>query len=95
MSFGYSDKDCSRYGDRFRSYGEALDARSHGENFFPRGIEVNRWDGENLFADVKLWDGQRGKFWVRGGVRHGGIGPILFGTVFAMPTPHRVYSLER
>jgi hypothetical protein len=43
-------------GSRVRLYGEMIDADSNGENFAPRGIEVNRADMQNLFADVALFD---------------------------------------
>ena len=55
------------YGDDFRVYGEFIDAESNYENFTPRGIEVNRADMLNLFADAKVYDGTRGDLKVRVG----------------------------
>src|SRR5690606_30326740 len=46
--------------DTFRLYAEILDANSSGETFFPRPIEENDFDFQNLFADVKLLDGPDG-----------------------------------
>ncbi|MDP6443411.1 MAG: alginate export family protein [Pirellulaceae bacterium] len=43
-------------GDRFRIYGEAVDASITGNVFPARGIEVNRFDAINLFADMTVWD---------------------------------------
>lgn len=40
-------------GKHFRVYAEILDAASVGENLPPRGIEVDRWDFLNLFAEFK------------------------------------------
>jgi len=54
-------------GQRFRAYAEFIDAESSYENFAPRGIEVNRGDMLNLFADVKLFDGSSGEAWGRVG----------------------------
>ncbi|TWU03728.1 alginate export family protein [Neorhodopirellula pilleata] len=53
--------------DAVRLYGEVLDADSYGENFNPRPIEVNELDIQNLFADVKLFDNDFGKFTLRVG----------------------------
>jgi hypothetical protein len=44
----------AKIGDRFRFYGEYIDAESNYENFAPRAIEVNRSDILNLFIDYKL-----------------------------------------
>ena len=44
----------AQVGDRFRFYGEAIDATSWGQNFTPRAIEVNRIDALNLFGDLNL-----------------------------------------
>ena len=58
----------AEYSDWFRFYGEAVDAVSYWENFSPRGIEVNRWDSINLFADLRLWsNGADAELWGRGG----------------------------
>lgn len=60
--------------DRFRVYGEMIDAESNYENFAPRAIEVNRADMLNLFADAKLVDGDRGDLFLRYGRQE-----LLFG----------------
>jgi len=59
----------AEYSDWIRLYGEAIDATSDGHNLSPRGIEVNRADALNLFADVKLWNGYShdGAMWLRAG----------------------------
>jgi hypothetical protein len=58
----------AEYSDWFRFYGEAVDAVSYWEDFSPRGIEVNRLDGINLFADLRLWhNGCDAELWGRGG----------------------------
>ena len=54
-------------GERFRFYGEYIDAESNYENFPPRNIEVNRSDMLNLFGDGKLIEGDSGDLWVRVG----------------------------
>ncbi len=43
-------------GDRFRFFGEFIDAESNYENFPSRGIEVNRADMQNLFVDARILD---------------------------------------
>lgn len=53
--------------DELRFYGEVLDANSSGEFFGPRPIEENDLDIQNLFVDVKLLDGDMGKFTLRVG----------------------------
>ncbi len=60
--------------DRFRVYGEMIDAESNYENFTPRAIEVNRADMLNLFADAKLFDGNQGDLFLRYGRQE-----LLFG----------------
>jgi len=57
----------AEFGDRFRVYGEMLDAASFGENFGPRPIEENRVDLQNLFVDFKLFDNGDGNLWGRAG----------------------------
>lgn len=58
----------AEYSDWFRFYGEAIDAVSYWEDFSPRGIEVNRWDSINLFADLRLWgNGCDVELWGRAG----------------------------
>lgn len=42
----------AKKGNWLRVYGEAIDATSSWENFVPRGIDENRFDALNLFADV-------------------------------------------
>ncbi len=54
-------------GDRFRAYAEGIDAHSNYEVFGPRPIEENRTELQNLFGDVKLWEGGRGDAWARVG----------------------------
>jgi hypothetical protein len=56
-----------KYSDRFRFYGEAIDAVSEFENFPPRTIEENRFDALNLFADGLLLGGGEGEWWGRVG----------------------------
>ena len=56
-----------KVGDRFRFYGEALNASSSFNRVTPRNIEVNPWDALNLFADAKLSEGNGGDLWVRAG----------------------------
>lgn len=53
--------------DWLRIYVEALDAVSYWGNLAPRPIEENRFDAENLFADLRVWDGGSGDLWLRGG----------------------------
>ncbi|MBA4020091.1 MAG: hypothetical protein C0483_23240 [Pirellula sp.] len=53
--------------ENVRVYAEMLDAVSNYENFAPRGIEENRLDIQNLFADLTLFDGARGNLKFRGG----------------------------
>lgn len=54
-------------GDSFRVYIEGLDAVSNYETFNPRPIEENRFDVQNLFADLKLMEHCRGDLWARYG----------------------------
>lgn len=56
-----------RLSDDLRVFGELLDANSNGEQFAPRAIEENDLDIQNLFADVKLFDNDYGKFTARVG----------------------------
>ncbi|MEM1226032.1 MAG: alginate export family protein [Planctomycetota bacterium] len=51
--------------DAVRVYGEVLDANSQGETFGPRPIEENDMDIQNLFVDVKLFDGDCGTLTTR------------------------------
>ena len=52
-------------GDRFRFYGEMIDAVSDFETLAPRPIEENRADILNMLIDVKLFDGCCGELWGR------------------------------
>jgi hypothetical protein len=54
-------------GSNLRFYAEMIDAQSNYEEFAPRSIEENRFDMLNLFADARLYDGQRGDLWARVG----------------------------
>jgi hypothetical protein len=45
-----------KYGDRIRVFAEGIDAESNYEEVRPRGIEVNRADMLNLFADFDLFE---------------------------------------
>lgn len=54
-------------GDRFRAYGEAIDATSTHERQPPRGSEENRWDALNLFGDLRAWKTDDGALWARVG----------------------------
>ncbi len=56
-----------RYGERFRFYGETINATSSFQRDTPRNNEVNPWDALNLFAELKLFDGENGDVWFRGG----------------------------
>lgn len=53
--------------DWFRVYLEAIDATSAWERLPPRPIEENRFDALNLFGDARVFDGDSGKLWLRGG----------------------------
>jgi len=55
----------AEYGDSARVYAEMIDAHSQFETWNPRPIEENRTDILNLFADVKLLDGNHGELWAR------------------------------
>ncbi len=48
-------------GERFRVYGEMLDADSNWESFNPRPIEVNRTEMLNLFGDLTILDNDSSK----------------------------------
>ncbi len=52
-------------GNRFRFYGEVIDAYSSLETLAPRPIEENRADILNLFVDGKLFQGSNGDVWAR------------------------------
>lgn len=54
-------------GGWFRAYAEGIDAVSDFDDAPPRGIDENRLDGLNLFADAKLLQGESGAIWFRGG----------------------------
>jgi len=54
-------------GEDIRIFGEMLDADSRFENFAPRGIEENRADMLNLFADVRLLGDAGGSLKLRTG----------------------------
>jgi hypothetical protein len=54
-------------GERFRVYGEAIDAVTDFDDVLPRTTEENRFDALNLFGDWRLLDAPRGQFWFRGG----------------------------
>lgn len=53
-------------GSHFRGYVEIIDARSYGENFPPRGIEVDRFDLVNAFVELRAKAGN-GKVYARVG----------------------------
>ena len=57
----------AKKGNWLRIYGEAIDATSSWEDFTPRGINENRFDALNLFADVLLHETCEGNYWGRGG----------------------------
>jgi hypothetical protein len=63
-----------RLGDRFRFYGESINATSSFNRDTPRNIEVNPWDALNLFAEGMLIDASRGEVWFRAGRQE-----LLFG----------------
>jgi hypothetical protein len=54
-----------QFNDRIRIFAEMIDAESNYENFAPRGIEVNRADLQNLFADLMLFQLDGGDVWAR------------------------------
>ncbi len=54
-------------GGWLRAYAEGIDAVSDFDDVPPRPIDENRFDALNLFADVKIVEGQRGSIWFRGG----------------------------
>jgi len=56
-----------RFGETFRFYGEMLDAASDFERYPAWAIEENRWDIQNLFGDLSLWDDGDGKLLARVG----------------------------
>jgi hypothetical protein len=64
----------SEIGDRVRFFGEMLDARSEFEEVGPRVIEENHTDIQNLFLDVVVADGDRGKLTGRVGRQEVGLG---------------------
>ena len=53
--------------DYFRVYAEMLDAVITNENFRPRLIDENRTQIQNLFGDLRLYDGDCGDAWARVG----------------------------
>ena len=60
---------------RARVFAEFLDAGSSHENFAPRINEVQRFDAQNLFADLALVDSDLGKLTLRAGRQE-----LLFGS---------------
>lgn len=56
-----------KYQDLFSIYIEGLDAMEDGNRQRPRGIEVNRFDMQNLFGQLKLLETPAGSLSVRGG----------------------------
>ncbi|MDX1961526.1 MAG: alginate export family protein [Pirellulales bacterium] len=54
-------------GELVRLYAEALDAQSNYEDFPPRVIEENRFDAQNLFGDLLLYNNGEGKYKARVG----------------------------
>ncbi len=63
-----------RVTENVRVFGEYLYADSGGETFNNRPIEENRGEAQNLFVDVKLFDGEAGKLIGRAGRQE-----LLFG----------------
>jgi len=61
------------YGD-FRVYFEGIDASSFGSVAPDTPIDVNRWDIQNLFVDISLFEGDLGKHTLRYGRQE-----LLFG----------------
>jgi hypothetical protein len=53
--------------DDIRIYGEYIYADSGGENLAPRGLEENRSDALNLFADLRVYADDAQRWTVRGG----------------------------
>jgi hypothetical protein len=53
--------------DNFRAYVELLDAYSANEDLPPRAIDENRNQIQNLFGDLRLYDGDSGEAWARVG----------------------------
>ena len=57
----------AEYGQHIRFYGEMLDAESNYENTNPRPIEVNRYEMQNMFVELKGVDAGCGQLGARVG----------------------------
>lgn len=54
-------------GDNFRFYVEGIDAASFGEDLPVQAIDENRWDLQNFFMDVEIFDTGTGTHTIRAG----------------------------
>lgn len=54
-------------GDRFRVYVEGIDASTFGEELPEVAIDVNRWDLQNAFVDINLFEVDNSPVWFRYG----------------------------
>ncbi len=61
-------------GDNFRFYVEGIDAASFGEDLPTQAIDENRWDLQNVFMDVEVFDTGTGTHTIRAGRQE-----LLFG----------------
>ena len=61
-------------GDNFRFYVEGIDAASFGEDLPTQAIDENRWDLQNFFMDVEVFDTGTGTHTIRAGRQE-----LLFG----------------
>ncbi len=61
-------------GDNFRFYVEGIDAASFGEDLPTQAIDENRWDLQNVFMDVEVFDTETGTHTIRVGRQE-----LLFG----------------
>ncbi len=57
-----------KVGDWFRIYGEMIDASMDNNPLATTGIDVNRWDVQNLLFDLRVWEFDNGRpVWFRAG----------------------------
>lgn len=53
--------------DWFRAYAEMIDASMDNNPLPVTGIDVNRWDVQNLFLDLRIWQFENRDVWFRAG----------------------------
>lgn len=63
------------YRDCFRAFVEFADAHTFGADLAPNLTDVDRSDFFNAFIELKVWDGEHGKAYIRGGRQE-----LLFGS---------------